>query len=138
MNLRRAALSGRASALVWVLACALVAVQCLGLLHGFAHGPGHSQQHAQASDAAHLAAARGRLAQADVGAASVFAKLFAGHTSDADCLSFDQLSHGPTLFAVPVLLLPVVLSVAIIDQLQGDFVARWAALFEARGPPNPR
>lgn len=135
MNVRRAASSWWASALVWALVFALVAVHSLGLLHGFAHGAGHFQQHAQAT---HLAAAGGRVAQADVGAAPAFAKLFAGHASDADCLSFDQLSHAPILLAMPALSLSAALPLAVFDQLQGDFVARWAALFEARGPPNPR
>jgi hypothetical protein len=34
--------------------------------------------------------------------------------------------------------LPVVLSTAIFDISRGEALARWAALFDARGPPSTR
>lgn len=63
-----------------------------------------------------------------------FAKLFGVH-SDADCRLYDQLSHGAGLPGVPVVVLPVLPPAASFAFLQGEALARWVALFDARGPP---
>jgi hypothetical protein len=50
---------------------------------------------------------------------------------------FDQLGQG----AVPEVAapqLPVCAPAALILWYQGEYLARWAALFDARGPPSVR
>jgi len=39
---------------------------------------------------------------------------------------------------VPPVVLPLLLPAATLACLQGEAVARWVALFEARGPPAAR
>lgn len=87
--------------------------------HGHVQGHGHAQGH----DAAH--------------APHGLAKLFGVH-SDADCRLYDQLSHGAGLPGVPVVVLPVLPPAASFAVLQGEALARWVALFDARGPPPAR
>jgi hypothetical protein len=65
------------------------------------------------------------------------AALFTGHGSDSDCRLLDALTTpGATAAATPAL--PLLLSSFFLACFQGDFVARWAALFDARGPPVSR
>jgi hypothetical protein len=48
------------------------------------------------------------------------------------------LSHGSGALGVPTLALPVLLPSATFAYLQGEAIARWVALFDARGPPSTR
>ena len=64
--------------------------------------------------------------------------LFGQHHEDADCRLYDQLAHGPAALGVPMIVLPLVLPVAVFDYLEGQALARWVALFDARGPPSSR
>lgn len=100
---------------------ALLAAQCLGLMHRIVHAP-HVQHlpQMQQAQAPH--------------AAGWISCLFAGHSDDSTCRLFDPLGHGAPPVA-PVVALPVVLSSYFIDHFQGEFLVRWAALFDARGPP---
>ena len=112
------------------MAFALVAAQALGLMHRVVHGPqvfiGHE------SGAQHsLGEADGRLGSGWV------AGLFAGHDDDSTCRLFDPLNHVGAL-AVPAVTLPVILAFFFIDFFQGEFLARWATLYDARGPPSLR
>ena len=84
------------------------------LAHSHAHGPG---------DAAH-AHGHGWLNA-----------LFGAHT-DAECRLYDQLSGDPALQGVPLVVLPLQLPTAQLLMRAGDFIARWVALFDARGPPR--
>ena len=64
-----------------------------------------------------------------------FDQLFSNHSSGTDCRLYDQLSGGDTLplaAALTLLVCPPPLAVAIF---QGEALARWVALFDARGPP---
>lgn len=114
--------------LLWWLLFALVSVQALGLLHGIAHGergataPGIAQPHSAAD------AEPGHRWQAG---------LF-GHEDDAGCLLYDQLSHGGCLPVPPAAALPLIPPAFVVQWFQGEFLARWAALFDARGPPPIR
>lgn len=65
-------------------------------------------------------------------------RLFANHTSDADCLVFDQLAHdGPPQFAPwPLLATPPLRFVAW--WLDAALVATTAAPCQARAPPTVR
>ena len=115
--------------LLWLVLLALVSMQALGLMHGIAHGdrgasvPSIAVRQAAADDA------RGQHWEAG---------LFSGHDDDAGCLLYDQLSHGGCA-PVPVpAALPVIPPAFFLQWFQGEFLARWAALFDARGPPPIR
>jgi hypothetical protein len=95
-------------------------------MHRMVHGPqveiGHAMAEAQGE--AECDHAHGWLAQ-----------LFSGHADGDDgCRLLAALTHDGapvTYVAATLVLAPTVL----LKVLHGDFVARWAALFDARGPP---
>ena len=124
-----------------LLAVALWFASTMGLVHGVVHVPGATQATEQATKAStDSAVARQSVAKA-VRTAHVtgFAALFADHADgDAQCRLYDQLSHGPAAIAVPLIVLPLVLPTATFDFFQGEVLARWVALFQARGPPSSR
>lgn len=102
---------------------ALQAAAALGL-GAQAHGHGLSQAPAQGlSDVAHSHAH------------GWFDSLFGIH-SDAECRLYDQLSGDPALTGVPPVVLPLQLPTAQLRTRAGEFIARWVALFDARGPPR--
>ncbi|GAA4334157.1 hypothetical protein GCM10023165_09830 [Variovorax defluvii] len=116
-----------ARALLCVLALALWLATTLGLMHRTLHG--HALSHAPAAAAG----------QSETGhPVHGLSALFGGHGSDADCRLYDQLSHGPAALCVPALMLPVQLPAATFLFLLGEALARWVALFDARGPPPAR
>jgi len=96
---------------VWLLALALIGAQALGLAHQVLHGPA---------------------------AASAGSDLFADHEGQPTCPLYDQLSGTAITPAVPVLCVPAVPPLFFIAFAQGEALARWAALFDARGPPPLR
>ena len=112
--LRRALLAG--------LAFALVMAQALGFMHRVVHGP---QAHLSAS-ASVSAAAHGWVAD-----------LFASHDDDSSCRLLDALGHDAAPVA-QVVVLPLALPSFVVATLQGECLARWRALFDARGPPAIR
>ena len=65
-------------------------------------------------------------------------KLFSNHHADTDCQLFDQLSHADGVTTA----LTMAVAVPVLSGLQrashGLAVARWHALFQARGPPSFR
>lgn len=134
----------RAFAGIWLLAGALLLAQLLGLMHGVAHGP---QAHLHAHVHHELASAHAShdhddhdhsaIAQDEHGSGWL-ESLFSSHEGDSDCRLFDQASHGQAAPTFPVLSLPMVLSSVAFDISRGEALARWAALFDARGPPSPR
>ena len=111
------------------LAAALLVAQTLGLVHGVAHNgalsPVHGHTHALAAD--HADKAVHDQAGADL--------LFAGHGGEMDCRLYDQASHGGMMPLLVMPTLPVVLPPFEVAIFQGEALARWAALFDARGPP---
>ena len=115
--------------LLWLLLFALVSVQALGLMHGIAHG-------ARGAPGAGFAA--GQVAADENGSHHWESGLFSGHDDDAGCLLYDQLSHGGCLPAPVAAALPVIPPAFFLQWFQGEFLARWAALFDARGPPPIR
>ena len=133
----------RAPALVcaWCALCILFA-QTLGLVHGIAHGPVHANVGAQAAQAvgahteaphhAHPGHAAGN-AQVAPGALET---LFPQHEDAEDCRLFHALGQQPgAAIAVPVPPPAVPPCMQRLRRLEGAFVARWATLFDARGPP---
>lgn len=112
--------------LAWLLASATCA-QALGSLHGVAHAmPGSALMAIHPDTAAWPPDPRQGLIES----------LFALHDDAPDCRILDGLcQHGPAAALHAIAPLPVPES--LVRRLQhGAFVARWAALFDARGPPH--
>ena len=116
--------------LMGYLACTLLLAQTLGLMHGVVHEAGN-ERHAQAPSADHSHS----YGDGSTHPGDWLESLFSSHDGGADCRLFDQASHGsaaPTLAQSSLPTLPPSVAVAIF---QGETLARWAALFDARGPP---
>jgi hypothetical protein len=143
----------------YYLALALLMVPLLGLMHGVVHDFSHGLPVAVVSANAHRhaqpRASVGQPAQNQVQTQSTAVAspawvslrvthkgwseaLFAGHGKAADCLVFDQLCHADALHFLPLQALSTTLPSIVLVTLAGDFIARWAALFQARGPPSAR
>ncbi|MBS0429904.1 MAG: hypothetical protein JSR41_21690 [Proteobacteria bacterium] len=125
--------------LAWLLVVALCLASTLGLLHRTVHLPGmpHAAVLATGTVAADPAAATH--GHAHGGALHGLLALFGGHDDgDLQCRLYDQLAHGSALPSVALLVLPVVLPTAVFDFMQGEALARWVLLFDARGPPAAR
>ena len=128
--------------LAWLLVFALLLAQILGLMHGVVHGGVHAPHRSQF----HMPLHDGGQEQQhlhddgpDAGQnAGWLASLFASHEGEPDCRLFDQASHGSAVPAVALLSLPVVPPSLVVAIFQGEVLARWAALFDARGPPLTR
>ncbi|WP_093058246.1 MULTISPECIES: hypothetical protein [unclassified Variovorax] len=112
-------------ALVIALMVAVWFAGTLGLMHRSLHVPGLPAAAEQAAQVAHKHAGHH------------LAGLFGEHT-DAECRLYDQLSHGSSVPGVPLVVLPMLLPSATFAFLQGEVIARWVALFDARGPPSTR
>lgn len=109
------------------LVVALLAMQTLGFMHRVAHGPQvglSSHQQAAPQDDGH-----------GHGVAGLFGGLFAGHDDDSSCRVYDQLSHSDLIGGTCAAALPAVPPSFLILLSLGEAAARWAALFDARGPP---
>jgi hypothetical protein len=107
---------------LWVLLFALVAAQTLGLLHRAAHSPlSFASAHAETP----------RL----VGWVQ---DLFSAHDGDTSCPLFDQLSASGMVPSLAAACLPAVLPNYLLLGYLAQALARWAALFDARGPPSLR
>lgn len=114
---------------VSALLVAFVLAQALGWMHRGLHGSGAAPAavaslHAQGERSAHALS-------------SGIAGLFDGHADASDCRLFDAIAQpgcAPSHAAV----LPLPLLQAVLLASHGDFVARWSALFDARGPPPSR
>lgn len=121
------------------LAFVLMLSQTFGLLHGIVHGPVIAALHA--AHGRQVPAAPGVLAQSGDAGGHFPGLLFRGHGrhgGDSDCRLYDQSSHFDTLASVPMLSLPLVLLPFVVPLLPGLALARWHALFQARGPPPVR
>lgn len=116
--------TGRRAAL-WLLMWALLSAQLLGVVHSVVHAPALAGGASVSTVAQH---------QHDTVSA-----MFGGHDDDGTtCRLFDQLGCADVVLVVPGLALPLALTPVLLQVFQGDFVARWAALFDARGPPSAR
>ncbi|MDI1339263.1 hypothetical protein [Polaromonas sp.] len=121
------------------LALVLLLAPVLGLMHGVVHGAGghpqaeqtqkptQTQTQTQAAPTGDHAHGHGWLDD-----------LFSAHGNDSDCRVFDQLCHSQAPPAQALLVLPLALLPFVFHFLEGEVLARWAALFEARGPPLTR
>lgn len=115
-----------------VLTLALWFASTLGLVHGVVHTPGLAHKSAPTSAVPVVKHTHKSFF------GSVTALFTDHHEGDAQCRLYDQLSHGPAAVSVPSIALPLVLPTATFDYFQGEALARWVALFQARGPPSPR
>lgn len=107
--------------LLWLALCMLL-VQSLGQLHSVKHG-----------NAAHVS--RAVSATATICDGGFLDLLFSSHSSGKDCRLYDQAHDGQGMPSVAAAFLPVVLPSSAVASFQGEALARWAALFDARGPP---
>ena len=119
---------GRTIVCVALLALALLWAQSWGQWHGVWHAKSAPQEVLAESQT------RGLGGHASAPEHAVFDH----DAGDAQCRLLDQLSHADSLPCMPLLALPVELSAALVAQSVGSAVARWAALFQARGPPTFR
>jgi hypothetical protein len=129
----RSILSTRAIAVALVVA--LWFAGTLGLIHRSLHVTGLAQA-AAAAQAGHADDSGGHASHTSHvshGIASHF-----GDHPDAECRLYDHLSHGSGVLGVPTVVLPMLLPSATFAYLQGEAIARWVALFDARGPPSTR
>ena len=60
---------------------------------------------------------------------------FPSHSSNADCRLYDQASLSDALATAVAAAMPPQVPSYLVAIFHGEAVARWAALFEARGPP---
>lgn len=102
---------------VLLLLLALAGAQALAFMHSVLH----------AQHGAHAPAAEGALEA-----------LFDLHDDETDCRLYDGASAQPFAAPPPAWLPQLALPQAVLRRLQGEFFARHAALFDARGPPAPR
>lgn len=65
-------------------------------------------------------------------------KPFSDHQTGTDCQLFDQLSHTDGVATAAVVALALAAIPHILRASHGLAVARWHALFQARGPPHLR
>jgi hypothetical protein len=115
------------------LALALLLAPLMGLMHGVAHGAGgplHGQPAHVHEDDGH--------AHDHADSHGWLADVFSVHADAGDCRVYDQLCHSDGVSAAPALVLPMFLSAFVFHFLEGEVLARRAALFEARGPPLTR
>ncbi len=117
------------------LALAVVLAQTLGLMHGVMHGNVHSPQ-VELAEQSELA--YGSDDHDHDHSDSWVERLFGSHGDESDCRVYDQLSHGDAAPATAGPTLPLSLTPFVFSLLPGLAVARWHALFQARGPPNLR
>jgi hypothetical protein len=117
--------------LALLLAAVLVMTQTLGVVHGITHGQSGSALHSHDHDHHHADA------HDEAGDASrhFLSALFSLHEEASDCRLYDQASHDGALVSVMPLVLPVMPPPFSVAIFQGEALARWAALFDARGPP---
>ena len=117
-------------ALLATLALACIVAPTVGLVHGIVH------HRALAADHVAHAAQPGATAP-EAAPKGLLAALFGGHEDEGSCLLFDRVTHADAVSAAP-LSLPLLLSPGCLALAEGEFFARWSALFDARGPPASR
>lgn len=112
-----------------LLALALVCAQSLGLWHRLVH---FEQSHPVKLGTAHASVHH------STNVAGASGSPFSDHQSDTDCNLFDQLSHTDGVATVSVAALGLAVLTHTLRARHGLAVARWHALFQARGPPHLR
>lgn len=111
---------------LWVMATSLLLSQSLGQLHSVKHG----------GQATVVLAASEQATQKIHHPGGFLDQLFSSHGSASDCRLYDHLSGGQAMPLMLAASLPIVLPSLLVAIFAGDALARWAALFDARGPPQ--
>ena len=119
------------------LLLALLLSQTLGLIHRVAHHPG-ALSAPPTRAAATLSPATAMPATAHTRHTGLLAWLFPHQDNDATCRLIDQAHGFDVLASVPQVALPMAVTPFLLQFLAGETLARWVALFDARGPPLPR
>ena len=127
----------------WLISSLLLS-QALGQLHAVQHGgkqltgPAVEHQHdpdqSQVTDATQ-AERTTQIPQEAHKHHGVIEQLFSSHSTVADCRLYDQASTSNAMPSVAVAMLPLVVPSFVVAIFQGEALARWTALFDARGPP---
>ena len=117
-----------------LLAAVLVMTQTLGLVHAITHGPSGSSLYFDAEFHDHYHDHDHDVAKAP-GVNHFLVSLFSLHSDVSDCRLFDQASHSGGLAMTFKSTLPGVPPPLTVAIFQGEALSRWAALFDARGPP---
>ena len=115
-----------------LLAAVLVMTQTLGLVHAITHGSSGSSVYFD--DEFHDHDHDHDVAKAP-GVNHLLASLFSLHSDVSDCRLLDQASHDGGLAMTFKSTLPGVPPPLTVAIFQGEALSRWAALFDARGPP---
>ncbi len=129
---------------LWVLPLLLCAMQMLGQWHAVLHGPISAIGLTAGPEAHHHHRPHALSASADTAWAHEhdhghgIGRLFGDHPHDADCRLYDQLCQADDMPAAAAHSLPVVPPTALQAWWSGEALLRWAALFDARGPPSFR
>ena len=137
---RREKISHRHSAFtpVLILVLALLLAQTLGFMHRIVHHPVGRTQLSTILPVPSVARASQSLTAGKSMATGPLAALFQHNDDDPSCRLYDQASNFDTLAGLPPLALPMVLASHTLLDFEGEFLARWVALFDARGPPSIR
>jgi hypothetical protein len=112
-----------------VLLAAFVLAQALGWIHRGLHG--------ESGPAVRGAGTVHELSEPRSAEPGLLDALFGSHADASDCRLFDLLAQ-PALAPAKLPVLPLVLPAAVLLAGHAGFVARWCALFDARGPPLSR
>jgi len=104
-------------------------MQQLGLMHRYAHEAG------KAAQVEAVAQSTGQMTP--LIAAPMASSGFPTHDAGL-CGVLDHLSAGQALTSLHILTLATLPSLTYLSLLSGNFIARWAAQFNARGPPVSR
>lgn len=128
--------------IVLTLLLAVWMASTLGLVHATLHVPGDRtwavERQGPAVAANHVQGAHKAHEARGPGQRHGWVRALFDDRTDAECRLYDQLSHGASVPGVPLVVLPLVLPAADFAFFQGEVLARWVALFRARGPPSPR
>ncbi|MBE7368592.1 hypothetical protein [Ramlibacter pallidus] len=114
---------------VAMLLLVLVLAQTLGWVHRSLHG--------SATEGWRHGSPLLTAVAAESSAAAAVQDLFSTHADTSDCRLFDVLGQ-PGCAPAPLVALPALVPATFIVLTHAEFVARWAALFDARGPPASR
>ena len=123
--------------LMGYLAVTLLLVQTLGFMHGVVHAKPHDAVHERLLPLHQHADHADHPGHADHAhhTCTWFEALFSSHDGNADCRLFDQASQGDAAPALVQFSLPSLPPSVVVAIFQREALARWAALFDARGPP---
>ena len=120
---------------VLLLALMVLLTQMLAMMHGVIHAVPDSVRDQHEAGVVYADAQSEHAATEAGSAASWIKALFSAHEGQSDCRQYDQLNRDALPAGLVVVGVHVTPEILIVDMPRGEALARWAALFEARGPP---